>query len=202
LLVFGNFRAFLGLEMYCETALKLLQELKRSKWLPPYNDENLRKVVQEIDELQKILAESMRLPNVKHPSITCGILLHYQCILRNKRCALAYLYHRMRKIRELWWQTQLIMPPELKNSIGPTEQKFLEGYDQLMGKYMVDTGLSLTVDQSPPKDLYIEVRALQDYGEILTDTGLIKIEKNSVMLLRRTDVEPLIKAGVLMETSH
>ena len=43
---------------------------------------------------------------------------------------------------------------------------------------------------------------MQDYPEILTDTGYVKLEKNSVHLLRRSDAEPLIKIGILVQTER
>ena len=67
----------------------------------------------------------------------------------------------------------------------------------------------------PPRSLYVEVVALQDYGEIVTTSGTVNIsflsyysssscsfpshhlEKNSIHYLRLSDVEYLIRQGVL-----
>ena len=68
----------------------------------------------------------------------------------------------------------------------------------------------------PPHSLYVEVVALQDYGEIVTTSGTVNIsfpilllllfccpfpsqylEKNSIHYLRLSDVEYLIRQGVL-----
>lgn len=99
-------------------------------------------------------------------------------------------------------------------------------YDKLMGDYMAKVGMDLTQDQSPPKDLFVEVntkrhvivrrpeswetptprkrkfswkskcssfplqvRVMKDYGEIQTDTGAVKLDKNTVHFLRRSDCE-------------
>lgn len=52
-------------------------------------------------------------------------------------------------------------------------------------------------DQKPPKDLFIEVKVLQDYGRVMTDQGEINLRKNSVHFVRRHDVELLIRQGVV-----
>ena len=55
-------------------------------------------------------------------------------------------------------------------------------------------------DKIPPKDPFIEVRVLKDYGEITTDSGTVNLQKNTVHFLRRSDVELLIRQGVLEVT--
>jgi len=54
-------------------------------------------------------------------------------------------------------------------------------------------------DQQPPKNLYIEVRVLEDCGEILTESGSINLERNTTHFLRRSDVEHLVRQGMLEE---
>lgn len=52
-------------------------------------------------------------------------------------------------------------------------------------------------DLHPPKELFIMVRVLQGVGEIMTENGTIMLEKDSQHFLRRSDVEPLIRQGIL-----
>ena len=56
-------------------------------------------------------------------------------------------------------------------------------------------------DLQPPKHLYIEVLVLADYGDIMTASGPVMLKKDERLLLKRTDVEQLIRQGVLAETS-
>ncbi len=52
---------------------------------------------------------------------------------------------------------------------------------------------------SPPKDLYVEVRALDDIGVIeLKDSGEMKIETNHTYHLKRSDVEIYIRKGLMV----
>lgn len=69
--------------------------------------------------------------------------------------------------------------------------------------YMRGLQLDLTIDlQQPPKDLYIEVRVLQNYGEIMTESGVVVLQKNTTHFLPRTDVEPLIRQGILQHITN
>ncbi len=56
-------------------------------------------------------------------------------------------------------------------------------------------------DLQPPKHLYIEVLVLADYGDIMTASGPVMLKKDERLLLKRTDVEHLIRQGVLAETT-
>ena len=60
--------------------------------------------------------------------------------------------------------------------------------------------LDLTIDLMPPKDLFIEVRCQKDYGAVmLPESGEVNLQKNTTHLLRRSEVDHLIKQGVLSE---
>ena len=60
--------------------------------------------------------------------------------------------------------------------------------------------IDLTVDFNPPKDLYIEVRVRKDYGIVmLPESGEVRLQKNSTHLLRRSEVDNLIKRGIMSE---
>ena len=51
--------------------------------------------------------------------------------------------------------------------------------------------------QHPPKDLFIEVRVLEDIGTIVTESGPITLKKNTQTLMRRSEAETLIRQGKL-----
>ena len=63
---------------------------------------------------------------------------------------------------------------------------------------MRNVGTDLTNDLAPPKALYIEVRVLQDYGELETPDGeVVLLKKGSQHHLPRDQCEQLILQGVL-----
>ena len=50
----------------------------------------------------------------------------------------------------------------------------------------------------PPKELDVQVRVMQDAGELDTEAGeVISLTQGSEHLLRRADAEQLIRQGVL-----
>ena len=51
------------------------------------------------------------------------------------------------------------------------EVEYLQSYDRLLGEYMGEVGVDICADPLPPLDLLIEVRALEDHGEIFTSIG-------------------------------
>lgn len=79
--------------MYGQKAKSLLQELQRSDWLPPYNDEGVRQVVAEVNALHEDLRVSLKSEgfSVLDVSVASGMLVNYESIARDKRCMLAYL---------------------------------------------------------------------------------------------------------------
>ena len=121
---------------------------------------------------------------------------------RNKRCLLAYLNNRAEKITDMRWQFGPVLPSEIRSQMCEPEIAFFSQYNKDLATYMRSvgegTGMDLTIDQAPPKSLYIEVRCVQDHGELETDDGtVIMLKKNTQHFLPRSQVEPLIRQGIL-----
>ena len=57
--------------------------------------------------------------------------------------------------------------------------------------------MNLTLDPAPPRDHKVQVRVLEEYGEVVTRDGAVDLRKNTVHLLWRDDAQPLIAEGVL-----
>ena len=96
----------------------MLVEVKRSDWLPPYNDEAVRKTISEInilnDEIEKTLTPEYQQQMQTDLALKPFLHVHFNAMLRNKRCTLAYLQYRMNKIEQLRWEIGTIIPPEQK----------------------------------------------------------------------------------------
>jgi GINS complex subunit 1 len=57
-------------------------------------------------------------------------------------------------------------------------------------------------DLQPPKNLNIEVHVLKDVGEVMLPSGAgVTMTKGDRLLLRRSDVEQLIRQGLVEETN-
>ncbi|CAI5724677.1 unnamed protein product [Peronospora effusa] len=180
---------------------ELLRELQRSDWLPPFNEDLVRQVVEESRLLHKEIARKMTAfqdnLETQSASVHCGLVVNHQCLLRNKRCLIAYVYHRMEKIKALRWETGTIIPDSLAQNLCQREVQLFHQYDQLLTNYMTDFELDLSADLKPPKDLYVEVRVLRDCGEVMTESGVVNLTAHSQHFLRRVVVEQLIRQGLL-----
>uniref|UniRef100_A0A7S2XZV1 GINS subunit domain-containing protein n=1 Tax=Fibrocapsa japonica TaxID=94617 RepID=A0A7S2XZV1_9STRA len=184
---------------------ELLQELKRSEWLPNYNEKTVKDILKEIDlywqELCATFDNGNRGNNEIPDAAKVGIVVHHQALMRNKRILLAYHMYRLEKLKALRWETGPVVPEHLQGALSGSEREFFSRYDSLVSGYCEGVGIDLTQDQQPPKELFIEVRALEDCGEIMTEQGTINLEKGSTHLLRRCDAENLIKQGMLEQIS-
>ncbi|CAH2253397.1 DNA replication complex GINS PSF1 [Pelobates cultripes] len=130
------------------------------------------------------------------------IKFRHCCLLRNRRCILAYLYDRLLRIRALRWEYGSVLPNALRFHMSTEETDWFNQYKKSLATYMRslggEDGLDITQDMKPPKSLYIEVRCLRDYGEFEIEDGTsILLKKNSQHFLPRWKCEQLIRQGVL-----
>jgi GINS complex subunit 1 len=66
------------------------------------------------------------------------------------------------------------------------------------GSYSLD----LTQNLKPPKNLYIQVKCITEFGEFETEDGdIVVLKKNSLHLLPRVQCELLIAQGILEHVS-
>jgi GINS complex subunit 1 len=142
---------------YGSTAKDLLLDLKRSDWLPPYNEEGVRSCLSEIThhlhEMNDIVNASRDAHNNNNYDNTLeqpqkddnnelkmearpAILLHHAAIQRNKRCLLAYHSYRLNKIKDLRWETTAAsLPSHIRNVLSEAELDFYSEYDTLLSNY-------------------------------------------------------------------
>ena len=183
--------------------MELLRELKRSKegTLPPYNEDGIRQVIEEMRTLFEQNQLEVRATTGGEQGLFSGIQLRHGCLERNQRCLLAYVFSRMMQIRDYRWEVGSVLPLEFKLSLCEQEVQWFNRYNRSLATYMRsigDSGLDLTQHMHPPKSLYIEVRCLVDYGEFETEDGtIIQLKKNSQHYLSRSQCEHLIKQGIL-----
>jgi len=182
-----------------EKSLELIRESVRARdMLGPFNEEKVRLVLEEIKVLMEDNSRDTSSDNPSRPAI----MLRHNALERNKRCLLAYINDRAKKINEMRWQFGPVLPSEIRSQMCETELAYFNQYNKDLATYMRSvgdgSGIDLTIDQAPPKSLYIEVKCLQDYGEMETEEGnIIMLRKNTQHFLPRTQCEPLIRQGIL-----
>lgn len=189
---------------YCQKAKALLAGLKRSDWLPPYDEDGVRRVTEECRALFRFVQELN--PDVEElarvPELSCTLIVLHQCVLRNRRCLLAYASYRLEKIEALVWDLGMTseISQEYASKLSRREMEHYHAYKSLVSEYQVACGVELLTNMQPPKDLFVEVRALKDLGEIVLESGhAVVLNKNTTHYVRRSDVELLIKQDSLVQ---
>jgi len=188
--------------MYGDEGLKLIKQLKRTAapHLPPYASDSVRSVIAEIkylhESVQRILTEKNANIQDNQGSMTAGYMGHL-ATKRNKRCLAAYHRERLDRLATICWEVGGI-PGETKHVLSPSETEFAASYRELMAFYKaeyldIDLGSALI----PPKDVFVMVRVLKDCGEVQTESGPVRLRKDSQHYLKRTDVEGFITQGYL-----
>lgn len=130
-----------------------------------------------------------------------GIQLRHACLERNQRCLLVYAYNRLLQVKNIRWEIGSILPEDFRLNLCEQEVQWFHRYNKTLASYMRTIGdgtIDLTHYTSPPKTLYIEVRCLQDYGELETEDGtVIQLKRGSQHHLLRSQCEQLIRQGIL-----
>ncbi|CAD6234457.1 GSCOCG00001935001-RA-CDS [Cotesia congregata] len=191
--------------MFGKEALKLISELDLSEDIKPFNENSVRKVMDEMHSLYNANLEDVNMTVSESDDSTSpfmSVQLRHVALHRNKRCLLAYVYNRMRRLRQARWEFGSILPREISTNMLSLETEWFKAYNKSLATYMRsigdNQGLNLTVDMVPPKSLFIEVRCLIDYGRFELDDGqVIMLKENTHHLLPRAQCEPLVRQGIL-----
>ncbi|KAK8386182.1 hypothetical protein O3P69_010716 [Scylla paramamosain] len=192
--------------MLGEKALELIKEMERSKdgKLPAYNDNCVRLVLEEMTALFQQNQDDVNATVAGEAQYYPGIRLRHASLERNKRCLLAYLYNRLERIRDLRWDFGNILPPEIRENLCDPEIEWFARYSKNLATYSRSlgegSGLDLTHDIKPPKNIYVEVRCLKDYGEFEVEEGdVVVLQKNTTHYLPMSSCQHLIRLGVLQQ---
>jgi len=199
----------------------LIQELKRSDWLPLYNDEAVRSILSEIstqfedleDQVDAAahagpdsgnLEEDRSSNRTKKPPMASrpAMILNDSAIKRSKRCLLAYHAYRLNKIKALRWDGSSLST--VRTLLSEAEIDFFSEYDKLISKFNTDTlgdTIDLTSNMQPPEEDLVEVRVVKDgLGTIITEHwGEVSLDLGTTHFLSTGDVEHLIRQGVLQQ---
>ena len=201
---------------------ELLLELKRTgggsmasssstsgSYLPPYNIKLVRKCFQDLQGSFQSLQEEMAALEYGRPeeedeneedeekgkpsmNSRPSILFHNASIQRQKRCLLAYHKHRMDTIQELQKQQHPQATAMFQNA---QEAEFAAEYRDLREAYVAEV---FELDAMPPTSHMIQVRVVEDLGEVVLESGRsITFAKGSSLFLPRTDVLEFLQAGSL-----
>lgn len=188
---------------YCQRGRELLSDLQRSGFLPMYDDDGIRVIMNEVEELSRKVYAILKPPEgqpgyAEQPdAVRVCVSYHAMCLKRNLRYLQSFYTHRLMKLRSLRWEGGPVLPDHLSRSVlSAQEVDYFSAYNKIVSDYNESVGLDLSSDLEPPKDLNVEVRVMvAGLGEIMTDGGPVALELGSTHFLRRSDVERLIRLG-------
>eukprot|EP00405_Crypthecodinium_cohnii_P002834 CAMPEP_0194746990 /NCGR_PEP_ID=MMETSP0323_2-20130528/1060_1 /TAXON_ID=2866 ORGANISM="Crypthecodinium cohnii, Strain Seligo" /NCGR_SAMPLE_ID=MMETSP0323_2 /ASSEMBLY_ACC=CAM_ASM_000346 /LENGTH=205 /DNA_ID=CAMNT_0039659957 /DNA_START=109 /DNA_END=726 /DNA_ORIENTATION=- len=185
--------------------VQLLQDLKRARWLPHFNDKVVREVIEDMLhdlDTMKQLAEAHQNLEELTEDLTAGLVLYNDLVDRNRRCLLAYLHFRLERIDELRWEVGHWIPEDKMNRLHESEKKYLNHYNDILDRYMkkyvpgCQVPLDLTADREAPEEDLLTFRAIEEGGELATaGSGVIRLKKDQQILVKRSDLEHLVRAG-------
>lgn len=183
--------------MYGDLAEKLISDTRRAEnldTLPLYQTDLVRAVTRETRELALLEDQALETAGKSRlEQVVPGVF--GLCQRRNKRCLLAYHFHRAKRLEQLVWNEQ---DGRDFGVLSTTEHSYLRNFNDLVTTFKEDwEDIDLTGSLEPPTDIYVEARCLKDAGEIQTEYGVFDLTKNSQFFVRYSDVQRLIQQGLL-----
>ncbi|VDD85675.1 unnamed protein product [Enterobius vermicularis] len=188
-------------------AVQLVQQLiSNPDIIPPYNNELMKKCIQQINDLyQENANDAMAIHSECEDKTqrTHNLLARQSCIEFIKRCCCAYINKRMERLKAERWKRAGNIPQSIKANLCAAEIQWLKDYELNLAKFQEefgdeDTVLNLMTNIKPAKSLFVQVQAVEDYGEFeLSDGSVVVLKKNSLHSLPRCDCEMLLKQGIL-----
>ncbi|KAL9654926.1 hypothetical protein ABK040_008716 [Willaertia magna] len=187
-----------------DKSLQLLHELNQARdtVLPPFHNELLESVVQEINSLSEHILDDIATSQKAQTDedkekLRMSSALIYTLYERFKRIVLAYLHTRLERIKTYsTMQLELNKTTQWKD-LGKEEQNFANEYRNLIESYGEEIGFDLFKYNEPPKSDFIEVEVVKTKNEkILLETGSIaNVQEGARLFLPYVDAERLIQEG-------
>ena len=127
-------------------------------------------------------------------------------------------YNRAEVIQSFRWNVGPVLPHDIQEKLHFSEKEYFKNHSAAIKSYISEMDIDLTVvwcfsisnvflgmrqiyqtfgtfflqDMVPPKDPYIQVRVVEDIGEVSLGDHSVSLTKNSLHFLRRTDAEQFI----------
>uniref|UniRef100_A0ACD5TFP2 Uncharacterized protein n=1 Tax=Avena sativa TaxID=4498 RepID=A0ACD5TFP2_AVESA len=122
-----------------------------------------------------------------------------ECNEHNTQFQSLIRYNRAETIQSFRWKIGSVLPHEIQEKLHFSEKEYFKNHSAAIKSYISEMDIDLTVDMVPPKDPYIQVRVLEDIGEVSLGDHSISLTKNSLHFLRRTEAEQFISQGLMEE---
>jgi GINS complex subunit 1 len=195
------FREFLFIMGQFNEPVQLIREaIRQSSKLEPYNEEGVRATLREICMLFEEAAKWSKAGEKESlfDDFDQARLVGVKTLIeRNKRILLAYHSARLDCISSA---ASVVpnLPPKTMDAMTQIEAQFTSEYYQLIrGHAALFDGIDICSYQSPPHDLYVQIRVKRDCGVIQTEYGQLHLNPGSFHFVRRSDVQGLLDQGLV-----
>ncbi|RKP04673.1 hypothetical protein THASP1DRAFT_20875 [Thamnocephalis sphaerospora] len=158
------------------------------------------------------------------PAHRFEILTEHLVMQRNKRCLLGYLHRRMQVVMQDTWRRGGSLPVQAnatsavneseasyaraagqpsgawdETMLSAGEAAFRRDYARLLRRYAATyADVGLLEELRPPKELYVQVRAIRDGGLVQTEGGgAIRLEPGTQCFIARQEAQRLIGLGLV-----
>ena len=109
---------------------------------------------------------------------------------------LPYISYRCKRILEVRKEAGPVLPSSIEQGVlGQNELYFFNKYGDCLTDYSSNVGLDLTANLEPPSSINIEIRVLEDCGELLTEDGRLTLKQGTTLFVKKSNVEHLIRQG-------
>lgn len=107
--------------------------------------ERLRQVVEETKTCYNEIIESLGANvDMQDKRQAAAVNVHLEAVRRNKRCGVAYIHERARRIELARWEVGRVFPEEMGNRMSAAEKEYNGAYNNILEKYQNSIGLDLT----------------------------------------------------------
>lgn len=113
-----------------------------------------------------------------------------------------FSYERLNRLKKLRWEFGAELPCEVSGNLSPKEVEWFNIYCSNLSTYMSrlneGQGFDLTLNQTAPKRVYIQVKCIVDHGDHELDDGTtVCLQKDSLYHLPFSQCEKLIHQGII-----
>lgn len=185
-------------------SIQLVREAcRQTLQLEPYNAECIRKMIDETRMIYKEASGWILRTSATQSLFSEGDDVRLLAVRllseRNKRILLGYHETRLALISFIT-STAIGLPQKAIRHSTPSEIKFANEYRFALDRYFspYQDFIDFQFSKVPPKDLYIQIRSLQNCGLIQTENGLLNLSANSLHFVRRADVQNLLDQGLVV----
>ena len=102
----------------------------------PSQSERVRQVVEETKTCYNEIIESLAADvDMKDMQQAAAVNVHLEAVRRNKRCGVAYVHERARRIETARWEVGKDFPSEMRDRMSASETEYVGAYSKILEQY-------------------------------------------------------------------